>query len=524
MGTVNISSKALRFPQELHHPEMPISFKSRIFPHTAKIHGVYNKKGKAFSFSLSCTLKTAKGKKGGKKKVVVPDSDRAPPLFEGKTFLNGQAPARRRPAVRRSNDGGVGLFGAFPKRVFAGLSNLPLAFAQMFSVAGLMALGTIIDQGEVPGFDIQKFQMFSSSPVFLGTLALLGASLMNCSDQSETPLVKVARRWSFLNSRKPISEQESAETLPKTSVEDLGITLMGTGYEVFLKGPLYAFKGLAGQIAPVVVNLALILVMMSGGTLGASVGDEHDPIAGLPTPSDYNQSGEVSQLLADPSSHDLKGKDPLRCSGIRIYKTDRCLPQPLKTNGDKTLVVTFVPVEDSNSSSNGNEDASSPDVKGVKEADLPNVKKTEDDADSPNAKGISMVATDSQSVTIYHKEGKVVGVGQHNSQLPIETDGTEIVIVDTIGSPGVDLETDDRAKIVYAGFGIGAVMLMNCINYLSNVEVWALQDGTTVIVGGKTNRAKGEFPDEIIRLLDQVPAEIFGSSSSSSTESDDLSD
>lgn len=51
-----------------------------------------------------------------------------------------------------------------------------------------------------------------------------------------------------------------------------------------------------------------------------------------------------------------------------------------------------------------------------------------------------MVATDSQSVIIYHKEGKVVGVRQHNSQLPIETDGTEIVIVDTIDSSGLDLK------------------------------------------------------------------------------------
>lgn len=42
-------------------------------------------------------------------------------------------------------------------------------------------------------------------------------------------------------------------------------------------------------------------------------------------------------------------------------------------------------------------------------------------------------------------------------------------------------------------------------------KIWALQDGTTVIVGGKTNRAKAEFPDEMNRLLDQVP-EIVESS------------
>lgn len=50
-------------------------------------------------------------------------------------------------------------------------------------------------------------------------------------------------------------------------------------------------------------------------------------------------------------------------------------------------------------------------------------------------------------------------------------------------------------------------------------KLWALQDGTSVVVGGKTNRAKGEFPDAINRLLDQVPELV---ESSSSKESDSL--
>lgn len=41
-----------------------------------------------------------------------------------------------------------------------------------------------------------------------------------------------------------------------------------------------------------------------------------------------------------------------------------------------------------------------------------------------------------------------------------------------------------------------------------------------MVVGGKTNRAKGEFPDAISRLLDQVPEIV---ESSSSKESDNLS-
>lgn len=37
------------------------------------------------------------------------------------------------------------------------------------------------------------------------------------------------------------------------------------------------------------------------------------------------------------------------------------------------------------------------------------------------------------------------------------------------------------------------------------LKIWAIQDGTVVIIGGKTNRAKVEFPDEMDRLLDRVP-------------------
>lgn len=62
------------------------------------------------------------------------------------------------------------------------------------------------------------------------------------------------------------------------------------------------------------------------------------------------------------------------------------------------------------------------------------------------------------------------------------------------------------------------LFLKNFLNYLNVADtctyfpflqtilkIWALQDGTTVVIGGKTNRAKGEFPDEMNYLLDRVP-------------------
>ncbi|GAB2291237.1 copper chaperone [Dionaea muscipula] len=124
-----------------------------------------------------------------------------------------------------------------------------------------------------------------------------------------------------------------------------------------------------------------------------------------------------------------------------------------------------------------------------------------------------MLARDLQSIFLYDQEGNFVGVRRPNSKLPIEVDGTKIVILDAIGSTGLQLKIDPGVPIVYAGFG--ALMLTTCVSYLSHSQIWALQDGTTVVIGGKTNRAKAEFPSEINRLLDRVPELVETSQSQS---------
>ena len=52
----------------------------------------------------------------------------------------------------------------------------------------------------------------------------------------------------------------------------------------------------------------------------------------------------------------------------------------------------------------------------------------------------SMLAHDLQLIFIYDLEGKFSGVWWSGSKLPIEIDGTRIVIVDAIGSSGLDLK------------------------------------------------------------------------------------
>ncbi|XP_043709572.1 cytochrome c biogenesis protein CCS1, chloroplastic [Telopea speciosissima] len=507
------------------------------------------------SLRIGCKLKISRDGKNKPipKKIIL--SEGAPTLSEDVSG-NGKIPAKSR------NSGTIPMMGFFrsvPRRLLTVLSNLPLAIGEMFIIAALMALGTVIDQGEAPDYYVQKypeenpvfgiftwrwvlslgFDHMFSSPVFLGMLILLAASLMACTYTTQIPLVKVARRWSFMHSAEAILKQEFADTLPRASVHDLGVILMGAGYEVFLKGPsLYAFKGLAGRFAPIGVHLAMLLIM-SGGTLSAAgsfrgsvtvpqglnfiLGDVMNPTGFLSTPAqtfntevhvnrfymDYYESGEVSQFYTDLSLFDLDGKevlrktisvnDPLRYGGITMYQTDwgfsalqvlkdgegpfNLAVAPLKLNGDKKLFGTFLPVGG---------------------------------ADSPNVQGISMIARDLQSIFLYDQEGKFVGVRRPGSKLPIDINGIKIEIVDAIGSSGLNLKTDPGVPIVYAGFG--ALMLTTCISFLSHSQIWALQDGTMVVIGGKTNRAKVEFPEEMNRLLDMVP-EIVESSLPKQSES-----
>ncbi|KAK9136406.1 hypothetical protein Syun_015736 [Stephania yunnanensis] len=518
-------------------------------PSTPPLQSIFNIK-RSFNRRIVCELKTTQNDKKNKKKLVqnkIVLSEGAPSLSEGDDGnLEASAEKSEQSSLLR-------LLKRVPKKVLGVLSNLSLAISEMGSVAALMALGTVIEQGETPDFYFEKyseenpvfgfftwrwvlglgFDHMFSSPIFLGLLVLLAASLMACTYTTQIPLVKVARRWNYLNTSEAIRKQEFNDSLPRASVRDLGVILMGAGYEVFLKGPsLYAFKGLAGRFAPIGVHLAMLLIM-AGGTLSATgsfrgsvtvpqglnfvMGDVLNPIGFLSTPTqefntevhvnrfymDYYDSGEVSQFHSDLSLFDLNGKevtrktisvnDPLRYGGITIYQTDWSisalqilrddegpfnLPMaPLKFSGDKKLFGTFLPV--------GN-------------------------TDSPTVKGISMLARDLQSIVLYDQEGKFVGIRRPNSKLPIDINGTKIIILDAIGSTGLDLKTDPGVPIVYAGFG--ALMLTTCISFLSHSQVWALQDGTTVVVGGKSNRAKIEFPEEMNRLLDRVPEVVDKSS------------
>lgn len=480
----------------------------------------------------------------------------APPIFvktqqlgvEEKDGLSSlQVRSDKRSFTSKNPSGVVVLFKKISRNTVRFLASFRLALGELAVIAALCAIGTLIEQGQSKEFYIQRFSedfafgIFNgewvlrlcldhvyTSPYFLGLLVLLAASLMACTSTRQLPLVKVARRWRFYSSGASISKLDFHETLQRACLDDLGALLVAERYQVFVKNSaLYAFKGLAGRFAPIGVHAALLLVM--GGAAFSATGGFHGSVMvpqGLNflvgdimyangflsrPPSTFDTevhvnkfsietypNGQVSQFHSDLSLFDSRGRevsrkvisvnDPIRYGGFTMYQTDwgisviqvhvdgegpfNLVAAPLET-GDNKLFGTFLPVGEN----------------GLTEA-----------------KGISMLARDLQSVIIYDSSGAFAGVRRSGSDRPITVDGIKIVIDDIIGSTGLEMKLDPGVPVVYAGFG--ALMLTTVISYLSHSQVWALQDGDSLVVGGKSNRRKLDFQEELDRLMNLVPEVI----------------
>ncbi|XVF67397.1 hypothetical protein PTKIN_Ptkin10aG0117600 [Pterospermum kingtungense] len=263
---------------------------------------------------------------------------------------------------------------------------------------------SVIDQGEAPEFYFQKYP--EENPV----LGFFTWRWVLSSHPRTRPHVLISHlswdvgssRWSFLKSADAIRKQEFSDILPRASVKDLGVVLMGAGYEVELLLQLGVSEDQS------LFHRASILGPT--GFLSTPTEAFNTEVHVNSIYMDYYDSGEVSQFHTDLSLLDLNGKkvmrktrgvnDRLRYGGITIYQTDWSFSAlqilkddegpfslavaPPTINGDKKLFGTFLPI--------GN-------------------------TDSPDIKGISMLAHDLQSIIRYDQQGKFAGVRRSKSKL-----------------------------------------------------------------------------------------------------------
>ncbi|MEH1836646.1 MAG: cytochrome c biogenesis protein [Nostoc sp.] len=437
------------------------------------------------------------------------------------------------------------------------LTNLRLAIALLLLIAIFSSTGTVIEQGQSPGFYQANYpehpalfgfltwkviQLVGLDHVyrtwwFLALLILFGTSLTACSFTRQLPALKAAQRWKYYEEPRQFQKLALSAELDTGSLDSLNQILQKHRYKIFpdqeKENLLYARKGIVGRIGPIIVHIGIVAILL-GGIWGAMTGFmaqemvasgdtfqvrnivDAGPLAAAQVPKDwavrvnrfwidYTPSGSINQFYSDMSVLNNQGKEvdhkkifvnePLRYHGVTFYQTDWGiaavrvqfnnspvfqLPMAqLNTNGNGRIWGTWVPTK--------------PDL----------------------SEGVSLLAKDLQGmVLIYDATGKLVDTVR--AGMFTEVNGVKLKILDVIGSTGLQIKADPGIPIVYSGFGL--LMLGVVMSYFSHSQIWALQKGDRLYVGGKTNRAQVAFEQEVLEILDRLSSQPKAEEKETATE------
>jgi len=431
----------------------------------------------------------------------------------------------------------------FQRELLPLLADLRLAIVLLLAIALFSISGTVIEQGQSLAFYQENYP---ESPAlfgfltwkviltagldhvyrtwwFLALLILFGSSLIACTFTRQFPTLKAAQRWSYYTQPRQFEKLAMSAEVDGATLDGLEPLLQRQGYRLFREGDrLYARKGIAGRIGPIIVHASMILVLL-GSIWGAMTGFfaqemipsgetftiqnifDAGPWAERQIPKDwsvkvnrfwidYTPEGNIDQFYSDLSVLDAAGKEvdrktihvnePLRYKGVTLYQADWAIAAvrvqlnnspilqipmgQLDTSGSGRLWGTWLPTK--------------PDL----------------------SEGVSLIAKDLKgTVLIYDQDGQLVSTVR--AGMATEVNGVRLTVVELVGSTGLQIKADPGIPIVYTGFGL--LMISVLMSYVSHSQVWALQQGKTLYIGGRTNRAQVAFERELLTVLDSLSAD-----------------
>ncbi|MTJ31694.1 cytochrome c biogenesis protein [Aphanizomenon sp. UHCC 0183] len=433
------------------------------------------------------------------------------------------------------------------RQILPVLTDLRLAIILLLVIALFSVSGTVIEQGQLPDFYQSNYpehpalfgflswkviQVVGLDHVyrtwwFLSLLVLFGTSLTACTFTRQLPALKAAQKWKYYEEPRNFTKLALSAELEGVYLSSIPSILQQKSYRIFQETNqkkddiLYARKGIVGRIGPIIVHIGIVAILL-GGIWGAMTGFMAQEMitsgdtfqvknivdAGAWSSTDvlkdwsvrvnrfwidYTPTGGIDQFYSDMSVLNNDGQEvnhekiyvnkPLRYHGVVFYQTDwgisnvrvRLNKSPifqlpmvqLDTKGRGRIWGTWIPTK--------------PDL----------------------SEGVSLLAKDLQGmVLIYDAQGKLINTVRAGMSTPVN--GVNLQILDVMGSTGLQIKFDPGIPIVYTGFGL--LMLGVVMSYFSHSQIWALQKGETLYIGGKTNRAQVAFEQEVLAILDQLSA------------------
>jgi cytochrome c biogenesis protein len=419
------------------------------------------------------------------------------------------------------------------------LADLRLAIVLLLTIALFSIAGTVLEQGQTLEFyqtsypeDPALFGFLSWKVIlisgldhvyrtwwFLALLILFGASLTACTFTRQFPALGAAQKWKYYTQARQFQKLALSAELPNTSLDTLATGLGQRRYRVYQEGAtLYGRKGIVGRIGPIIVHASMLMILL-GAILGAMTGFfaqelvpsgetfqirnifDAGPWAEPQIPKDwsvrvnrfwidYTPNGNIDQFYSDLSVLDQGGaevdrktihvNEPLRYRGVTLYQADWGIAGvQVKLNNSPVLQLPMRLLENDGPRFWGTWVPTKPDL----------------------SEGVTLLAKDLQgSVLIYDNGGQLVATVR--SGMATVVNGITLSVLDVIGSTGLQIKADPGIPLVYAGFGL--LMVGVIMSYVSHSQVWALAEGATLYVGGRTNRAQVIFERELLALLEEV--------------------
>ena len=434
-------------------------------------------------------------------------------------------------------------------QVVALLANLKVAIALLLAIAVFSILGTVIEQGQTIDFYRENYPEhpalfgFLSYKVilaiglehvygswwFLSLLILFGTSLTACTFNRQLPILKASKRWFYYTKPQSFVKLPLATEIIGGNLNDLAQSLQSKNYKVYQADDrLYARKGLIGRIGPIVVHASMLLVLVGSiwGSLTGFIAQEMVPSgetfqvkniteAGAWSANqvpkdwsvrvnrfwiDYTPKGSIDQFYSDLSVLDKDGKEvdretihvnkPLKYKGVSFYQANWDIHAIRFTFNNSPILQ--LPVSKLESQNGGRQ------VWGTWIPTKPDL-----------SAGITLITPDLQGTfLIYDEKGNLLTTVRTNQSA--EVNGVTFTLKEAIGSTGLQIKADPGIPIVYAGFGL--LMLGVIMSYVSHSQVWALQVGDRLYIGGKTNRAQVSFESELIDVTNVVDQGAIASS------------